>query len=54
MKKPVSIPELMRMKSSGEKIVMATACNHWQMRLAEEHSFKADEGTLSHLETLSE
>ncbi|GAB6280298.1 MAG: 3-methyl-2-oxobutanoate hydroxymethyltransferase [Thermovirga sp.] len=36
MKKPVGIPELMRMKISGEKIVMVTAYNHWQMRVAEE------------------
>lgn len=36
MKKPVGIPELMRMKSSGEKIVMLTAYNHWQMKMAEE------------------
>ncbi|MDT8284610.1 MAG: 3-methyl-2-oxobutanoate hydroxymethyltransferase [Thermovirgaceae bacterium] len=36
MNKPVGIPELMRMKGSGEKIVMVTAYNHWQMRLAEE------------------
>lgn len=36
MKKPVGIPELMRMKSSGEKIVMVTAYNHWQMKVAEE------------------
>lgn len=35
MNKPVGIPELMRMKSSGEKIVMLTAYNHWQMRAAE-------------------
>lgn len=35
MEKPVGIPELMRMKSSGEKIVMVTAYNHWQMKAAE-------------------
>ena len=36
MKKTVGIPELMRMKKSGEKIVMVTAYNNWQMRMAEE------------------
>lgn len=36
MHKPVGITDLMKMKAGGEKIVMLTAYNHWQMRVAED------------------